>query len=529
MHAPRRARTIQILLLLIVSTTLTYLPVCGARFLHWDDREQIPLNPDFQNLRLERMIEYARGPYMGSLYPASYWLFAGLSVLARTDTPDDRGDRFDARVFHIASLVLHVLCTLLIFGLLRSLVPSDTPATVGALLFALHPLQVGAVAWISGMNTVLAACFGVAALWAYTAGARSDRRRSNFYSLATLLYLLALLTKPSSVVLPAMAMLIDRFLLHRPWRSVLTWGVPWLLLAIPFIVITRNLQTAELVTPTPFWARPVVALDAISFYLYKLVWPATLLVDYGRPPNRFLQMSQAYWTWAVPIAIFFLCFLIRKRAPAALLCFGLFVVGVAPVLGLTPFDGQTMSTVSDRFVYLPMLAAALLVARATRHLRAPELKILAVVVLIALAVRAHVRTYQWKDDASLFTYELQKNPDSYAAHSVLAASASEQRNWPAATFHWTQAARVKPDDPKLHYNLGNALLNSGQFSPAIDAYRHALGLNPKLMLARYNLALALDASSNTQKAIEELNRVIEIDPTFGPAKHALEKLRPEAQ
>src|SRR4051794_29706719 len=169
----RASRFLQLALLILAVVGATY-PVLRNNFINWDDRDQITLNSDFNPPRLEGMIQYWRGPYVGSLYPVSYNLFGLLAHFA-ADPPPEMREPLDPRVFHAASMVLHAAATILIWLILRTLVERDWPATVGALLFAVHPVQVEAVAWVSGMNTLLVAVLSFLAIWLYLLALKCDR------------------------------------------------------------------------------------------------------------------------------------------------------------------------------------------------------------------------------------------------------------------------------------------------------------------------------------------------------------------
>jgi hypothetical protein len=191
----------------------------------------------------------------------------------------------------------------------------------------------------------------------------------------------------------------------------------WLILAIPIAVIARLSQPIpETWVNAPFWLRPLVAGDALAFYLCKLLYPLTLVPDYNRSPSVIRGNYEVFYTWLVPaiLAATLLRFCWRHRARAPLVAGAVwFVVGLLPVLGLTPFAFQHMSTVADRYVYLPMfgvaLGAAWVLDRAS-HLRLPLQRGLigiSMVVLIALGVRTFYQTQYWRNTFTLFDHSIQ--------------------------------------------------------------------------------------------------------------------------
>src|SRR5439155_15195774 len=171
---------------------------------------------------------------------------------------------------------------------------------IGAAVFAVHPAQVEAVAWASGTKDVLAGLLAIAALYCYVLSTEKHRWT---YAIGTVLALAAMLAKPTAVVVPALAAIIDRLLLGRSWKQVAAFSGPWVLLALPIAVVAVTVQSAPLsagqqVAPV---LRPLVAADALAFYLGKLAWPAKLTVDYGRSPAAALHQGWLFWTWSIPV------------------------------------------------------------------------------------------------------------------------------------------------------------------------------------------------------------------------------------
>src|SRR5205814_7058888 len=160
------------------------------------------------------------------------------------------------------------------------------------------PLQVEPVAWISGMKDLLCGFFVVVALWQYClAIARGARLH---YLISTICFILGMLSKPTAAMTPILAVAIDRWMLQRDWNRVRRSIWPWLGLAIPCVIWTRIFQFAGGVMRTPLWTRPLIATDALAFYLWKLVLPLELAMDYGRFPARAMREHWIYWTWLLP-------------------------------------------------------------------------------------------------------------------------------------------------------------------------------------------------------------------------------------
>jgi tetratricopeptide (TPR) repeat protein len=289
------------------------------------------------------------------------------------------------------------------------------------------------------------------------------------------------------------------------------------------------MQTGELVTPTPLWSRPIVALDAVAFYLWKLIFPARLLVDYGRTPQWLIDRPIVWASGLVTIGLAVACWTARRRWPWVWAGFAVFAAALLPVLGLTPFDVQMISTVTDRYLYLAMLGPALVVAFALSRTNARTLYALAAGVLIVLAVRSNVRARDWHDEFTLFERELVHNPRSLAAHQVLGVTLSQRaaaRNSPEdferAAGHLQQALETKPDDSRSLFNLGNIFLRFGRYDDAIVLYRRALERFPKHPRIHNNLGVALAQTGDLDGAEASFHRALELRPEMPEAVQGLQ-------
>jgi hypothetical protein len=314
----------------------------------------------------------------------------------------------------MTSVVLHATAAVIAFLLLRRLLPNEFAAAIGALLFALHPVQVESVAWVSGMKDLLCGLFSLVALWQYVMAVQSGKRAN--FAIATVAFAIAMLCKPAAMVLPALAGVIHITLLRGDWKTALTWTALWWPMAVVIMVVARMSQPITIPGPA-LWQRPLVALDALAFYLAKIVWPWELCIDYGRTPSA--AALTFWWTWLVPAAIagVILWKPRRETIAAALIA----TICVAPMLGFTPFMFQIYSTVSDHYLYLAMLGPALLLAWVVT-VKPAIARPAAVIVLGLLAFKSLAQQSNWRDDETLFSHTLATNPRSFMAANNLASA-----------------------------------------------------------------------------------------------------------
>lgn len=396
--------------------------VIGNGFVDWDDSFTLYANAKMNPPTGETLRFYWTSSEHGLYMPATQTIWAGLASLAYQELPDDRGIRLSPRVFHATSVVLHASAAVVAFFLLRRLFTNDWAAAIGAGLFALHPVQVETVAWVSGMKDVLCGLFALVALWQYVSAVQSNKRWN--FVVATIAFAIAMLCKPAAMVLPALAMVIHVVLMRADWKTAAKWTAVWWPMAIVIMIVARVSQPVTIPGPA-LWQRPLVALDALAFYLGKIVWPWTLCVDYGRTPSAIAAAAAMWWTWLIPAAVAAVLFWKPRREVIA--AAGIAAICVAPMLGFTPFMFQLYSTVSDHYLYLAMLGPALLLAWLVT-VNPTILRPAACVLLGLFAIKSLAQQSTWRDDESLFTHTLAANPRSFMAANNLASAHQSTAN-----------------------------------------------------------------------------------------------------
>ena len=520
-HRSPRSRFLSVALLLAVALA-AFSAVCRQSFVAWDDDLHLYENPYMNPVTPAHVAAFWRAPLNGHYIPISYTLYALLAGVAPFPrpvlTPGGGFSTLNPHVFHTANLVLHLLNVWLVFVILRRIVKHDWAACGGALLFAIHPVQVESVAWVSELRGLLSNLFGLLALWQYLCYGQASQQASltarvrRHYALALTAFALALLSKPSAVTLPLMAFVLDWGVVRRPWRQAATALLGWALLALPIVWLTRGAQPVSANLLLPLWQRPFVAGDALAFYLSKLLVPTRLAIDYGRTPGVVLHHWGAGLTWLVPCAVGGLAWRRRASAPLLLPALGLFVAALLPVLGFVPFLFQKFSTVADRYLYLALLGPALVLAGALAHWKDRALPIsYAAVAAVWLGLTvAQVRV--WDDSRTLFEHALAVNPRSAMIQYDLANALQLDGQNAAAIAHYQESLRLAPGFASAHCNIAQALADAGRREDAIAQLREALRLKPDLAIAHLSLGLQLADAGQTQAAIGEWRTTLRLWP-----------------
>lgn len=519
---PQQKQPIQVLgferflpALLILIVLAAYALAMSAEFIGWDDPTNVPDNPVLKLPVAQAIARFWSGPYDKLYIPVTYSVWSILAAVGTVPTPSG-GVEFNPFIFHAANVILHALATVLVYQILRLRIRSAWGCAAGALLFALHPVQVEAVAWVTAMKDVLSGALALGAIWSFllsmeSVHALSDSRhlerdrqshgpiRWGMCALSLLLFSLSLLAKPSAVAAIPIVLILYWLGSDRRWKLAGALLLPWLVLALADVLVTRAVQ--PIVMPADggkWWLRPLIAGDALAFYLYKLFIPIRLGLFYGRTPSAIIENGAIWFTWIVPVLVLgAIAWLGRKsRWPVATAL--LFIAGVLPVLGLVPFTFQAYSTVADHYLYLSMLGPALALATILSfagmvRTKAAILRWGAGVVLLILAGLTVAQTRCWHDSIALFSHAYAVNPHSGEAAILLAGQYNTLGDVTDALF-W--ADRAAPYVPKnngsqsvLHSTRASALLNAHRYNEAERELETAVQLDPTNQLARYNLGV----------------------------------------
>jgi hypothetical protein len=419
-------------------------------------------------------------PYAGLYAPVTYTTWIWIKHISQ-DARD--GDRvLVPEGFRTANILLHATNAVLVLYLLYLLAGSPWIAFAGSLLFAVHPFQVEPVVWITEYRGLLSSGFCLTALALYCRYRQTGSGRHLLVAVATVFYLLALLSKPTAIVAPLAAVAIDAFVFRPPGRP--RWIVPvlWMIPAALVIWLTQSAQPAnqDAVRPSVL-LRPFVAADAVVFYLGKLIAPMHLSVMYGRTPPAVLQSWQAYVLWPIPLAMLGLAWMWRRTRPLLALGMVIVMIGIAPVSGLVPFNAQNDSTVADRYFYFSMFGVALAVT--------------------SVLIRAKQPRWIWIGTAAV-------------ASVLIALNLTQQPVWQSDLTLWDHASAEYPNQPQVHNNYGVALQGEGRHDDAIDQFNIALAIRPSFADAYGNRGASEAMKGNLRAALEDQTKSLELEPTF---------------
>ncbi len=429
--------------------------------------------------------------------------------------------------YHLVTILLHALSACLVAVILRRLkVPG---AALAAAIFALHPVHVESVAWITELKNTLSGALYLGATLAYL---RFDERRSSrAYALAAALFVLALLSKTVTATWPA-AMLVIAW-----WRRGRIDGRRDAFPLAPFVVggaasglLTAWVEHAFIGAGGAEFQftlveRALIAGRAIWFYLGTLLWPATVMFVYPKWDIR----QDAWWQYLYPLAAFALlaaCWAWRRRSRAPLAALLLFVFTLAPALGFVNVYPFRFSFVADHFQYLASVAVIAFVAAgiaiAARRYAGPGATVHAAVVLVVAAPLAGLswrESHQYADAETLYRTTIARNPGAWMAHHNLAVikARGSAADVDVAITHAREAIRLRPTEADAHNTLGIALQRQGRLDEAAAQYAEAIRLRPGRASAHNNLGTVRQAEGRLEEATGRFAEAVRLEPRYGEA------------
>lgn len=538
---------------IVLLAVLPYLQTFGYGFVNFDDGFYVTENHQVQQGLTGSNVAWAFTSMSGYWHPLT-WL---------SHMSDCQLFGLQPGWHHLVSALLHGANTALLFVVLRAMTGIAWRSLLVAALFAVHPLHVESVAWISERKDLLSTFFGLWAIWAYAKYAEAPSLKR--YGLVAGFFALSLLSKPMLVTLPFALLLLDVWPLKRfsveglaPIRSpklvsLLLEKLPLLAMSAALSVVTFKAQHAsgamELTNALPVSQRLPNVIGAYLGYLYKTFWPVDLAVLYPFPEQTSVATTVLALLVLVGITLG-VGVLIRKR-PWLTVGWLWYLGTLIPVIGLVQVGEQSMA---DRYTYLPLIGVFIMIAWSLPSLTFTAIKggrvtVMMAVVVLTLATLTTVTFAQvqvWKNTTTLFEHAVKATARNFIAYNLLAGELAEKGDLNGSRDYAEKALQIRSNYAGAHYNLGLIMLrqndfanarehfyvalqtrqqgatiwnglgvaevNLGQLDEAISHFQHALELNPIYAEALANLGVAFLSQGKYTEAVETCERALKLRP-----------------
>jgi protein O-mannosyl-transferase len=529
--SPRPAVLALLASLVCAAVLATHWPALSARAISFDDRAYVLENPLVLHPSADSLGRFFGEVLRPSTVRGYYHPLAMTSLMLDVGMG---GGPENFEPFHRTSLALHALNALLVFVLLQQLFGNAAVAAIVALLFGVHPMTVETIPWLGERKTLLAAFFALASLCLYVRYATRGSRAAYAGSLAA--FVLALLSKPTSIGIAPALLVIDAWPLRRlRWRTLIEVA-PFLALAVVAAVLTflsqKNSGGIYLPTQEPPARAPLTLLHNLVFYPSQIAWPAHLSSYYAFP-HPFDLSNRAVLAGVVGTPILLAVLALSLGFTRAIVAGWLvFMLVIFPTLGVIGFTGVIAA---DKYAYLAMVGVLLIGAWALdRAWRAgPRRRAAVVAVALGLAaaeaVAAHRYLAVFQDTETLYRHMLEREPTASVLHEQLGTEFLKQGRVDEAMARWETAIRYWPGNYAAHFNLGVELEHRGRIDEAMQHYAAAATANPDDLAAHFNLGVQLAKRNRLDDAERELREVLRIDPSDAEAQRLLVAVRAKRQ
>lgn len=506
------SRLLLLLLLICTATTAAYYQVFYGGFISYDDAVYVIEN---YNIKTGISLESIRWALLtktdGNWFPIT-WLSYMLDIVVADPSP---------RTFHISNLLYHLANSSLLLVALYLMTGHVYRSAIVAALFALHPLHVESVAWISERKDLMSGFFLMLTLIAYT----KYRQQQNVarYLVTLVLFACGLMSKPMLVTLPLLLLLLDYWplkkydsIFSRKFRLLALEKIPFFILSIASAIITYNVQKHKAVVS---YAESSLLTNvknaAVSYvmYIYKTFVPTKLAVIY--PFQADISTLKVLTAGLLIVAVSLWVIVKKKEKPYLLVGWCWYIIALLPVIGIIRVGKQSMA---DRYAYIPHIGFFILLvwwASESSFINkiGSKVKIIAVVcLLLVLTTLTWRQTGRWKTSLELFTHTVDVTENNWVALGVLGFDYITSNDLDKALLVLNKSLSLNPKNTMALFNMGVLQNKLGNRGVALEHFRRVVAIEPDYRMAHYQIGLQLLYGGDTVGALAEYNILLDLDP-----------------
>ena len=545
-----------------IATIAAFLPALGAGFVAYDDPENFLQNPHYRGLGLAQLRWMWTTTHLGHYVPLS-WMTLGLDYVLWGMNPAG---------YHAVNLLLHAANAVMLLFIARRLyrlagigalgtgITTVAPAAFAALAFAVHPLRVESVAWITERRDMVSLAFSLAAVLSYLRSTEGGSRSRRWYWLAVGSFVCALLSKATAVTLPAALLVVSVYPLRRVGGAAGWWSASSREAyreLIPFGVASLAAGVGSLIALTPgvqlaLGDKLAVSAYSFAFYLWKTIAPTNLAPLYERRLPIPAWSPTFLASYAAAVLVLAAAWFARRRFPGVTAALVVFIAAIFPLLGFVQNGPQIAA---DRYTYHAAPALAVLAGAALAMYNQRALLIGAAAAVAGWGILTNRQARVWTNSESLWMRVLQFDSVSYVANNNLGVVLAEQGRSAEAIERYRRSIRTRPAFKYSHNNLGYELAQRGELEPAIAEFREALAIDstytdaevnwgnalvqlrrfddavvhyaaaarfdPERAAIHFNWGIALREQGDVPGAIEQYERALTLDPDMVDARREL--------
>ncbi len=524
-----RGRTILVLAIILLLATAVYSNSINNGFTNWDDHKNVYENYAIRDFSAANIKHWFTKPLSGMYTPLAYISFA----------IDYKLGGLDPRIYHLVNLILHLLNISLVYFIAGRFARGKEIAGVVALLFAIHPMNVGAVAWVSGRSTLLFSSFYLAAFYSYLLYL-DHKFRNRYLVYALILFILSLLSKSAAVTLPVLLLLTDYYFGRKIDKRAAAEKVPFFVLSVIFGVLTfifrQDAGTLASIYVYSFIERVFLVCYALAFYIVKLFLPINLSPYYPYPDKvAGLLPWEFYLSPLVLAGIAGLIIWARDFRRELMFGAGFFIVHIALLLRIIPMGGDF---VCDRYMYLPGIGIFLIVGLAYSRARQGKgpfrskvfvlLSAVMIIAALALSIVAYDKNRTWKDSLTLWDEVIKTGAKSPLTYNNRCVARIAVKDYIGAIDDCNRALLIDPLWVAAYVNRASAKSFLKDYSGAMADYEQALKIAPDSYEIFHSRCLVRREAGDLKGSIKDCEEAAKSDLYDGKALAVLCSLRLES-
>lgn len=521
---PLKLRTYLYLSLIILFTAGLYFPSLNNGFTTWDDPLHVIENPSIKSLSVNALLHHFK--------PTTQYMYHPLTMISYAI--DWKLGTSEPYAFHASSLLLHLCNILFVFFLIFRIARQETAALLVALVFAIHPFNVEAVAWISGRKEVLFSFFFLAGVNFYLLS-QNNSHVKRYYFFTFCCFLLGLLAKPTMVIFPLALVICDWWEGKKFNKAAVIKLAPFFLLSFFYGLFTFFLSLSDTTVGSAIYLfttvqKILLVSYAAAFYAAKILFPISLSAVYSYP--KFATPQEYVWCCTAVVAIVIcLWFIYRFGSKRRYLIFGSvwYVLPLLLVLQILPFHNSSL--VADRYAYISSVGiifafVMVILTEITprfshNYFFDTSFKILFGIIIIVFSTLTVQRISVWKDGETLFTDVINKNPRIWLAYGNRANAKIGKKEYKSAIEDCNSTIALNPADGKAYYNRGNIYSFLENYRAAVCDYDSALTRGTDMHYIFYNKGIALYQLNEPDSALMNFFKAKEKESAFPNAYYSI--------
>ncbi|MCP4352984.1 MAG: tetratricopeptide repeat protein [Desulfobacterales bacterium] len=481
--------------------------------INWDDYEYIINNNHIKSLSIRNIKIFLSDYFVANYQPLTMLSYA----------LEYKFFGLNPKPFHITNLLLHLLNIVLLFRFIYLLTEKTETAAIVALFFAVHPMHVESVSWISERKDVLYSFFFLGSLITYLYYVKNNRNYK-YCIISLLLFFFSLLSKSAAVTLPVILVLTDYYIEGNFAKKNIPEKIPFFILSIIFGIIAvfsqKSTGATDIAPFFPLYDRIFLVSYALLFYIFKMFAPFNLSALYFYPDKTNNLLPYGYYI--APVVVILISWVICKAAKFRKdMVFGVlfFLINILPVIQIIPV-GRAFA--ADRYTYIPFIGLFFIIgqffSRITDRKTYPSPKAgnIFIIILLCYTIFFSIATWNrnnvWKNSVILWSDVIEKNPSKDQAYFARGLAKMRSRDFQGAVEDYNKAADLNPESAGTYYSRGLVKFYMKNFQEAIRDYNRAIVLKPNYKDAYYNRGVAKYYLKDFQGAVEDYSKVTELNP-----------------